>query len=537
MMQRHAVFFMFLLGLMALSILSDAAEANVSFSQTTEIPSHEPVQVSAGMHWIDMLVIAGYFGGMLLIGWYYSHKTKDTEDYLLGGRNMKSWMVGLSLFATLLSTVSYFSTPGEIIRHGPMIVIGGLMAVPFVAYVVGWLLIPYIMKLRITSANELLEMRFGLSVRLLAAVFFMALRLMWMSMVIYITVNIALGPVLRVRQEYLPLVSALLGIIVVIYTSSGGLKAVVLTDVIQTFILFLGAGLTIILITIHFKGFSWFPTEWAPTWDPPKFWFDPSVRTTIASAVLTGFTWNVCTAGSDQMALQRFLSTPSLKAARSAYITNLITVWTIQLLLILMGFALLRFFFTQPHYLPGGMDVRAYADKIFPLFITNHLPIGITGLVLSALLAAAMSSLSSGINSACLVISIDFFDRLGKMPANEKAHLRRTQIVSWCIGAVVVLLSFVVGRVPGNITEMVHKVVNLMVAPLFVLFFMAYFVPWANSTGVWAGAVVSVATAVGIAFFGLLGLSFLWIQPSSLVTGIVTASLVSLIAGKKDDAH
>lgn len=536
MVRNIIVFSVFMIGILMPSSLADTLQIDAMPVESTAEQLHLSIQDLSGLHWVDILVIVGYFVGMLLIGWYYSRKTKDTEDYLLGGRNMKSWMVGLSYFATMMSTLTYFATPGEMIKHGPML-LGGIFSAPPAIFVVGWLLIPHIMKLRITSANELLEIRFGLNIRLLGAFFFLLLRLMWMATVIYITVKIVLGPVLGISREYLPLTSALLALIVLTYTSSGGIKAVVLTDVIQTFILFLGAILSLVFITIHFKGFSWFPTEWVPTWDPPKIWFDPSVRATIVGFVLTGFVWQVCTAGSDQMAVQRFLSTRDIKAARSTFITNTILVWVGQGLLSLLGLALLHYFFTQPQFLPEGTTVRDYADNLFSLFIMNHLPFGITGLVVSALMAAAMSSLSSGLNSTCLVISIDFFDRLGKPAANEQAHLRRTQIISWSIGIVIVLLSFMVDRVSGNILEVIHKVINLMVAPLFVLFFMAYFVPWANSRGVWAGAMVSVATAVGIAFFGIFGLSFLWIQPVSLVTGIVTASLVSLIAGKKNNRN
>ncbi|MFA5687989.1 MAG: HEAT repeat domain-containing protein, partial [Kiritimatiellales bacterium] len=122
-------------------------------------------QRTGRLGFIDWLVLGGYFFSLILIGAYYARKAQTADDYLLGGRNMKAWMVGLSLFAALLSTASYMSVPGEIVKHGPMI-LAQLTAIPLIIWVVGWFLIPTFMKLRVTSANEILEMNLGLSVRM-----------------------------------------------------------------------------------------------------------------------------------------------------------------------------------------------------------------------------------------------------------------------------------------------------------------------------------------------------------------------------------
>jgi len=120
---------------------------------------------------IDWGIIVLYAIGMVAVGFYYSRKINNTEDYLLGGRQMKPLMVGLSLFASLLSTISYLSYTGEMIRYGPMFITGAL-AFPFVIFVVGSFMIPYFMKLRVTSAYEILEQRLGLSIRLLGSSLF-----------------------------------------------------------------------------------------------------------------------------------------------------------------------------------------------------------------------------------------------------------------------------------------------------------------------------------------------------------------------------
>jgi len=480
----------------------------------------------------DWVVIALYATGMLLIGWFYARRTRTTDDYLLGGRRMRSWMVGLSLFATLLSTLTYMAYPGEVIRHGPMIA-AGLLSIPIIIVVVGWLLIPAFTRLRVTSANEILEARLGVSIRVLGSFFFLSLRLLWMAMIIYLTTRAVIEPVMGLDSSLTPWVCALLGMVTVVYTSAGGLRAVVLTDVVQTFILFLGALLSIALITAHFGGVGWWPASWPPNWDGPVLWFDPDARVTLAGAMMMTFFWFVSTAGSDQMAVQRYLATRSTRAARSAFTTSMLTNLLSTTLLMLLGFALLAYFLANPHRLADGMNVAANADRIFPHFIVSGLPAGVTGLVVAALLAAAMSSLSSGLNSACTVVTVDFLDRFGAGARDDRQHLRRARLVSWAIGIVVIVLSLLVGKVEGNFMEVVNKVGNLLVAPLFLLFFMALFVPWANVVGTWAGAAAGVAVAVAIAFHEVLGLSFIWIMPCSLLAGIAVGAAVSAVTTRR----
>jgi len=202
------------------------------------------------MNWLDWLVVGIYGFGMIGVGFYYMRRTKSTDDYLLGGRTMKPWTVGLSLFATLLSTISYLATPGEIIQNGPML-LGKLVAMPFVYWIIGWFFIPFIMRLKVTSAYEILEKRLGGSIRTLGAVTFLSLRLIWMAVIIYATTDKVLIPLTGLDPDMTPWICGVLGIVTLIYTSMGGLRAVVMTDAVQTFILFGGAILVIILISCN----------------------------------------------------------------------------------------------------------------------------------------------------------------------------------------------------------------------------------------------------------------------------------------------
>jgi SSS family solute:Na+ symporter len=481
---------------------------------------------------LDWIIIVIYGALMLGIGWYYSRKNVTREDYLLGGRKMNPIAVGISLFATLLSTLSYLSYPGEMIQHGPVI-FAGMFAFPFVYYAAGWWLIPKIMEMNVTSAYEILERKFGLSVRMMATFMFLTLRFLWMATIIYVTVEIALFSVVPFEQKYALPIGMLLMVITIIYTAMGGIKAVVVTDVLQSVIFLGGALLSILVVCYHFGSFtSWLPTEWSPTWDSPKFGLDFNKRSTVGNAMLMLFIWYICTIGSDQMAIQRYLSTKDIKAARKSLNVSLYTNLLAKALLGLVGLAVFAFFNHNPHLLIPGKSIQEQADTLFPRFILVGLPSGLAGLVVAGLLAAAMSSLSSGINSVSSVISEDLLQRFRKTTATPEDLLKQVKNLSYLIGAVVIVLSIFIGNVEGNLFDVITKVVNLFVGPLFVLFFMALFVPFASTTGAISGGVISILTACGIAFFGVLGITVFWILPMSLVVGIVAGVLVSYIETK-----
>lgn len=480
---------------------------------------------------LDWLAIAVYAIAMLGVGWYYARRTSTSEDYLLGGRRMNPLTVGLSMFATLLSTLTYLALPGEMAKHGPMI-ISQYLAFPLIFLVIGFVLIPAILRQRVDSAYEILEIKLGRSVRMLGSVFFLMLRFMWMALIIYATSSKVLVPVLQLDVSMTPVVCIIMGVITIAYTSMGGLRAVVMTDVMQSVILFGGAILTISIITIEMGGVTqWFPDSWPANWQPLKIAYDPTARVTVAGAMTSAFVWYCCTAGSDQVAIQRYLATKDAQAARKVVMTSMSADVTVGVFLGTLGVALWSYFLDNPHMLPDNFHSLQNADTLFPRFISLVLPTGIGGLVIAGLLAAAMSSLSSGVNSSSLVITVDFMKRSTEdhVKSHEKRNIRAARWVSVFVGAAVISLSILAGLVGGNLLEVVYKVVNLLVAPLFVLFFMALFVKWATAPGAIVAGLSSAAMAVAVAYGGFLGLSFIWIMPMALVTGIVVGPIVSLL--------
>ena len=497
-----------------------------------------PTDAPKGLAVLDWIIIAVYALGTIGLGWYYGRQQTTTKEYFVGSGDMPWFLIGVSLFATLLSTITYLSIPGEMLGKGP-IYLASLLAFPLVYLVVAYLILPVYMKNRVTSAYELLELRVGLSVRMLGAVMFLSLRLVWMSLLVYLAAK-AMSVMMGVGPEWIPYIVLVTGFVSVMYTSLGGLRAVVVTDLIQTILLFGGALLVIAMITYDMGGFGWFPTQWQDHWDSqPLITFDPKVRVSVFGTVLSVLIWNVCTAGGDQVSVQRFMSTRDVKTARRALMTQLVVGSVITLTLALVGFALMGYFQVHTGFLPEGMTLVANADDIYPRYISYHLPMGVSGVVVAAMFAAAMSSIDSGVNSITAVVMTDFCERFGYHPKTEKGHMLAARCLAFGVGAIVVIGSSFMESIPGNITSITGKTANLLVTPIFCLFFFALFVPKVRSVTVWIGWFFGVTTAILIGFSGAIfgydavtgydPISFQWITPMALLVNVGVGLIVHKI--------
>ena len=439
-------------------------------------------------------------------------------------------MVGVSLVATLVSTIGYLATPGEVLGKGPVIFLG-MLAYPVVYLIVGYVLLPIYMKQRVTSAYELLEDKLGVGIRVMAACMFIALRLVWMALLIYLAAK-SMTVMMGVEEKYIPVVVFVTGLVAVIYTSLGGMRAVLVTDALQTSLMVGGAWLVIGTVTYKLGGLDWIPRQWQDNWDTqPLFSLDPTTRVTVLGTVISVTTWFICTMGGDQVSVQRFMSTQDVRAARRAMLSYLCVGPIVGITLLLVGLSLLGYFETNPAELPPHLNLQDKADEIFPYFIAYHLPAGISGLVMAALFAAAMSSIDSGVNSITAVVTSDFLERFRRQPKSDRANFLLTKVLAFGIGVIVISGSSVMEYVPGNFMEMTQRTVELFVTPIFALFFFALFVPFARPAGVLVGTIGGLTTAVLIAYSGQIfkflypetdldPISFQWIGISALLVNL-----------------
>jgi SSS family solute:Na+ symporter len=473
---------------------------------------------------------------MVGVGAFYSRQNKTADDYLLGGRRMSPIALGLSLFATLVSTLSYLGNPGEMIAHGPMMATQ-VAAHPLIFVIVGYGLIPLLMRQPVTSAYELLETRLGSSIRLAGAGVFLMLRLGWMATILFATSSVVLVPLLGLDKGWTPWLCIILGVLTALYSSTGGLKAVVMTDAIQSITMLAGAIVSVSVVTYQLGGVSeWWPTTWPNHWQQPNWGFDPNARVSFGMLILSTTLWYVCTNGSDQMSIQRFLSTRDASTARKTLLVSQVADASVSLFLGLTGIAVLGFYRVHPPELADGQTLSSIGDQLFPRFIMTQMPPGLSGLVLAAILSAALSSLSSGVNSACAVLERDFLSRRSNLSSSDTATVARLKWLTWLVAGIAIALSMLNLLFVGNLVERCFKLINLLTAPLFVLFFLALFVPWANAFGAWLGLLASIATAISIAYSKDLGLplttSFVWIIPCSLLVGVTFGTVASGLRAK-----
>ncbi|MEW5978967.1 MAG: sodium/solute symporter [Acidobacteriota bacterium] len=486
---------------------------------------------------LDIAVVVVYFAALSLIGVYFSGRQTSREEYLLGDRNMHWLLVGGSVMATMLSTLTFLSMPGEMIRYG-VAYFSGLVVIPLIVPVVNRVLIPTLRSLPITSAYEYLEKRFDVRFRSLASSVFVFRTLLWMGLIIY-SCSFAVSEITRWNLYLTILVT---GLITIFYTSAGGLRTVVWTDNLQLLVLFGGA--IAIPVVIGFSIGSG-PVAWWHTFSQAGrthiqvFSWDLTVRVTVIGTVMAQFFWNICTHGSDQVAVQRYLSTPSLRAAqRSVWIFVVFNI-LIMVALMFCGLALFAF-----HAQRAGVplpefqqQIAAQADRIMPQFIVAHLPPGVSGLILAALLAAAMSSLSSGINSISSAVVSDFLQRFGLL-GTQQDSLKVDKLVSIAAGlvgvAVALTISISTQRTDWNLLELGGRLNHIFVGPLAVLFFSGILFRWVGARAAFLGFLLGVGTSLLVCFgrewFALSeSISFLWAIPIPFLVGLMGAGLLGFL--------
>ncbi|XXK58594.1 sodium:solute symporter family transporter [Porticoccaceae bacterium nBUS_09] len=493
-----------------------------------------------GLTFIDVTVIVAYLLIMLYMGLKIARKQRSTEDFFVGGRDLPAWAVGISLFASVMSTILYLGQPGEMFRTGLSFLTRNL-PLPLILIVVCFVWIPFFMRLRLTSAYEYLERRFNYSVRALAAIFCLLLIFGWISVVV-LTASMALVEITRI-EAILPFINdadsavyaTILGVgaFSIFYTTLGGIRAVIWTDVIQFFVLLIGALFTmgaVAWMTGSNVG-DWI--EVSQTYKHEEVqWFDWDVRnrSTVFSISLSLFMWMVCTHGANQMAMQRYFTVRNVKAARISYVISAVAALALGVILAGVGISLM--YFIQQYDLPASAgilsDIRSVRnvaqDSVFPQFISIYMPSGLRGLVVAALFAAAMSTIDSGANSASTILTVDFIRRFDPKSEAGQLELKRARIMTACMGVLVVGYTIALYELSkgSDIISLAQKGFNCFLGPLGALFVLGMFVKKATPIAVIPafilGEIVGVSASYSTELFDVDFSTHLVIGFSWLVT-------------------
>jgi SSS family transporter len=441
------------------------------------------------LHAIDWLVIVAYLAGMAGIGLmcWMREKRSTTADYFVGGRSIPFWAAGLSLYATGTSAISYIAIPAKSFATDWLYLaqnVVGLLATVFVAI---WI-VPLIRRLNIMSVYQYLEMRFHPSIRMLASGLNIVLQLGGRMSVVLFLPSLAVSAVTGVDVVTSICV---MGVITILYTVMGGMKAVIWTDVIQVFVMLGGAFFAIGYVVLSLDGgvSEFFATAAA---DDKMRVFD--LRWDLTRATVWGFVFlallDVLTYPKDQVMMQRVLSTKSAKAAGWSVWTLAAVVVPGSLTFYAIGTALFAFYKHHPEKLNPLLTI----DATFPHFIAAELPVGVTGLIIAGIFAASMSTLSSCINSVATLVSVDFYEKLAKKP-DPKKSVRIAEVLTVVAGLIgvgtAILLSFFDIR---SFFDLSLELAGLLGGGFAGTYALGMFTRRAN----WQGAAIGVCTSIGV---------------------------------------
>ncbi|NRA98123.1 MAG: sodium/solute symporter [Planctomycetes bacterium] len=395
----------------------------------------------------DIVVLLGYLAGIMAMGLYFARRNVSTEEYFVGGRSFKGWVVGLSLVGTSISSISFLAFPGDAYKTAYLRMVPNFM-LPVALVIVAYLVLPFYRKNRIISAYQYLEMRFGPRVRVYGALTFIAGQVMRTSGILYL-----LSMLIQGVTDLSPIACILVGgVFVALYTVVGGISAVMWTDVIQTIVL-AGGGLLCLGVVIHklpggidqiievgsaADKFS-FAELRDGTLQPARWDFTLQSKTAMMMLVLGLTNW-LYEYSTIQYTVQRYAASRSTRAARQAMFVAAVASIPIWLFFMFLGTALWVFYQQFPTQEAADMLTGAggaKAEDVLPYFIVNELPAGLSGLVVAAALAAAMSSLDSSLNAIATVGVIDIYRRHLVKDRDDRHYL---VIARWVATAASVLM-------------------------------------------------------------------------------------------------
>lgn len=442
----------------------------------------KPYEASFGL--INYIVLVSYLSLMILMGWYFSRRNKTTDDYFLGGGRIPWWAAGLSIYATMLSAITYLSQPALAYSFDWQAYLGYFTILLVVPIVITFYL-PFFRKLKITTAYEYLEKRFNITVRMFGSTSFVLFQLVRMGIVVYLPA-LALSTVVGI-DIYVAII--VMGILAILYTYMGGMEAVIWTDVIQVVVLMGGliVGLVFIAIEIGDVGYIFNTAYEDSKLQLVDFRFSFTEVVTW-SLFLGSFALTLVPYTTDQAVVQRYMTTSNMKDAKKSIWLNGIIAIPAGLLIFSMGTFLYVYFKENPEFLTVGMQ----NDSIFPLFITNHLPPGVAGLVIAGIFSASMSSLDSSMHSVSTVVTVDYYKRFSK----NYSDINGLKVAKWTtvfVGILGTIIACLMAAFPvKSLFFLFQEVIGLFGSAIAGIFILGIFIRKANWKGALIGAVLSV---------------------------------------------
>ncbi|HYM74377.1 MAG TPA: sodium:solute symporter [Candidatus Dormibacteraeota bacterium] len=470
-----------------------------------------------GLNHTDFAIIALYLAGITLFGLRFRKKQRTLRDYFLAGREIPWWAIALSIVAAETSTLTIISIPGLAYDTNLtflQVILGYLVG----RVVISFLLLPHYFRGELYTAYELIERRFGRTLRSLTAGLFLLTRAAAEGVRVYavsIVVSIALG-----TGEIASI--AIITALTLIYTFEGGLAAVIWTDVVQT-VIYVGGTLVGLVTILHLVpgGWSAIHTAAAAAGKFQVFDFRGSlfIPYTFWAGVIGGTFFTTASHGTDQLIVQRLLAARGQRQSVTALISSGVAI-LFQFALFLTVGVMLWAYYRVPSAVFGK------PDRIYPTFIVTHMPHGISGLLIAAILAAAMSNLSAALNSLSSSAIMDFYARL-RPQSDEKTKMRLSRFATLGWALVLFGLAVIALHKAGRVVEVGLQIASVAYGALLGAFLLGVLTRRANQSGAMVGMVCGLAVELYVWRWTLVPWTW-WVMIGTCLTFAVgwTASIL-----------
>ena len=448
-----------------------------------------------GFTMIDLAIVIIYLAAVLFAGMYFSKKRMTGKEYFKGDGTIPWWVTSVSIFATLLSPISFLSIAGNS-YNGTWVLwfaqLGIFIAVPLTIR----LFLPVYSKLKIDTAYHYLELRYkSKGLRVLGALLFIIYQIGRMSIIMYLP-SVVLAPLVGININVLIII---MGIIAIVYSYGGGLKSVLWTDFIQGLVLIAGVVFTLIYLVFSIDGGigTIFTTlQNGKFLAPNEVVFDPNILKSSVFIILVGAGINTFSSYiSSQDVVQRFTTTTDIKELRKMTFGNGFLSIGTTTVIYLIGTALFVFYHQNPQLLQ-----TAHQDQIFASFIVYQLPIGVSGILIAAIYAASQSTLSTGLNSVATSWVLDIQDSFNRQISEEK-QTKIAKLVSLGVGIIAIIVSMILAN--GEIKsayEWFNSFMGLVLGVLAGIFVLGVITKKATSIGAYAGFFTSAIIVINLKY-------------------------------------
>lgn len=451
------------------------------------------MQVSS-LHWIDIVIIIVSVALSLVMGLWFAHRQKDTDTYYKASGNIPAWAVGLSMFATIISSVTFLAYPASAYTGNWILLVQGLM-VPIILVCVLGFIVPLYRKMIRLSTYEYFERRFGPFARIYSSFAFILNHFSRLGTILYL---LALAMTMFVGGLDIRWVIISIGIVVTVMTYCGGMEAIIWMDVIQGILLIVGGVLVVGMIFWLIPGGAYEIFSVANEYHKIDFgpYTTDLTQLTFLVMVLNGVFYALQNYGTDQSIVQRYLTARSdHDAKRASYLGIFLSVPTWALFMFI-GTCLFAYYHVNGGALPEGMK----SDEVFPYFIATEMPVGITGLIIAALIAGAISSLDADINCLSAIIVEDYYARFKKgVTDRQKMRVGRIAVVVVGVTAMLIAMQYVSWGGEGVLGTLfgLYAIFSAGIVGIFVL---GLFSRRAN----WKGLYIGIAVAILFTAYAVL---------------------------------